>query len=80
MSQTQPEWATTAITETSYVRLLTNRHVVGYDIATAEALTALRTLRGMSKHTFIVDDTTLAEPESISTGWWGQRRSRTFTC
>lgn len=55
-------WATTPITETAYLRLLSNPRVVGYDIPPAQALAALRTIRALAGHLFVPDEASLAEP------------------
>jgi toxin-antitoxin system PIN domain toxin len=56
------EWATTPLTESAYVRLLTNPRVVGYEISAAQAIGALRTMRQTSGHTFLPDPSSLADP------------------
>jgi toxin-antitoxin system PIN domain toxin len=57
-------FATTALTEAAFVRLVSNPHVTAESCATA--LTTLRTIRAMDNHRFVPDDTSLAEP-AIST-------------
>ena len=56
------DWATTPITETGYVRLMTNPRVVGYSIAAAQAIDALRSMGEAPGHVFVPDDTSLTDP------------------
>lgn len=58
-------WATTALTETAFLRLSTNRHVVHRPLLAADAVAALVAIRGLPGHVFLPDDTSLAAP-SIS--------------
>jgi toxin-antitoxin system PIN domain toxin len=60
--ETGVRWATTPMTETAYVRLMSNPRVVGYDIAATAAIDALTTMRGLPAHEFIPDEGSLAEP------------------
>jgi toxin-antitoxin system PIN domain toxin len=55
-------WATTPLTEAGYLRLMVNPRVVGFEIGAAQALAALRTMRSLDGHVFLVDDTSLVEP------------------
>lgn len=55
-------WATTPMTETAYVRLMTNVRVVGYEIASDQVVDALRRMRSLPGHVFLDDGTSLAEP------------------
>jgi uncharacterized protein len=55
------QWATTPITETGYVRLLINPRVVGYEIAPAQAIDALATMRQLPGHAFVPDNSSLAD-------------------
>lgn len=59
---TAGSWATTAMTETGYVRLMTNPRVVGYEIAPSQVVDALRSIRSLPGHAFIEDGTSLADP------------------
>jgi toxin-antitoxin system PIN domain toxin len=59
---TGPAWATTPITESGYLRLMTNPRVVGYPIPVDQVLAALRDMRGLTGHEFFDDGTSLAEP------------------
>lgn len=56
------DWATTPLTESGYLRLMTNPRVVGYAIPVGQVLDALREMRGVPGHHFLADDTSLAEP------------------
>lgn len=58
----RPDWATTPITESAFVRLLTNPRVVGFSIPVGQALDALREMRELPGCAFLKDDTSLAEP------------------
>lgn len=53
------EWATTPVTESAFVRLSTNPHVVGRVVSVAEALTLLAAIRTTPGHTFLSDETSL---------------------
>lgn len=55
-------WATTALTETAYLRLMTNPRVIGFDVTTEAALAALRQMRTLPGHAFVEDGTSLADP------------------
>lgn len=55
-------WATTPFTEAAFVRLLTNRAVVGIEVAMARALQMLRQLHDDERHSFLADDASLASP------------------
>ena len=56
------QWATTPITETAYLRLMLNPHVVGYDIPASQALAALNAMRQLPGHSFVADMSSLAVP------------------
>ena len=55
-------WATTPLTEAGYLRLCTNPSVVGEPVSMDGALDALRAIRATPGHTFLPDNSTLAEP------------------
>jgi toxin-antitoxin system PIN domain toxin len=55
------QWATTPITEAGYIRLLINPRVAGYEIAPAQAISALATMRQLAGHAFVPDNSSLAE-------------------
>ncbi|CAN5424855.1 TA system VapC family ribonuclease toxin [Microbacterium sp.] len=59
---TVESWATTPVTESAFVRLSTNASVVGQAMTVAEALSMLETIRGTQGHTFLADESSLAEP------------------
>jgi toxin-antitoxin system PIN domain toxin len=59
---TARSWATTALTETAYLRLMTNPRLVGYEIAPAQVIDALRSIRSLPAHRFIEDSASLADP------------------
>ena len=56
------DWATTPLTESSYLRLLTNEKVVGYPVTPADARAALLQMRAVAGHRFVADTTSLSEP------------------
>lgn len=56
------EWATTPLTESGYLRLMSNPAVVGYTIAVPAVLDALREMRTTAGHAFLADDSSLADP------------------
>lgn len=55
-------WATTPITESGFLRLSTNRNVVGEAVPMSQASTMLRAIRATERHAFLPDTTSLAEP------------------
>jgi len=55
-------WATTSMTEASFVRLMLNPHVAGRQIPTHEVMSVLNGLRALPGHCFLPDDSTLADP------------------
>ncbi len=55
-------WATTPITESAFVRLSTNRAVVGATVSMVEARSILSAIRASRGHTFVSDNTSLADP------------------
>lgn len=56
------DWATTPLTESGYLRLMTNPRVVGHSIGVGQVLEALREMREVPGHAFVADDTSLADP------------------
>ncbi|MBA4025459.1 MAG: VapC toxin family PIN domain ribonuclease [Gordonia sp.] len=54
-------WATAAVTESSYLRLMLNPRVAGTTYRTIDILATLRGLRALPGHQFISDGTTLAD-------------------
>lgn len=55
-------WATTPVTESAFLRLLTNVAVVGVEVQMAQAFEMLRQLHSAAAHTFIPDGASLASP------------------
>ena len=55
-------WATTSMTEASFVRLMLNPHVAGRQVTTHEVMSVLHGLRALPGHRFLPDDSTLADP------------------
>lgn len=56
------QWATTPLTETGYLRLMTNPKVTGFDVTVDQALQALGEMRRATGHQFVPDGSSLAEP------------------
>src|ERR1700754_3216099 len=54
-------WATTPITETGFLRVSMTADVVGASVSAAEAIAALRRVRGIPTHRFLPDDGSLAD-------------------
>lgn len=57
-----PRWATTPVTETAFVRLVSNPAVSGEDVPPREAIQALEAIRRAPGHWFLADDSSLARP------------------
>jgi len=55
-------WATTSMTEASFVRLMLNPTVAGRQVPTHEVMSVLNGLRALPGHHFLADDSTLADP------------------
>ena len=53
-------WATTPVTETAFVRLLSNPVVMGEEVTPREAIAALDAVRHAPGHRFLTDDSSLA--------------------
>jgi toxin-antitoxin system PIN domain toxin len=53
------DWATTPLTEAGYVRLMTNREVIGFSVSVSQAVDGLRELRQEPGFRFLPDGTTL---------------------
>lgn len=53
-------WATSPVTETAFVRLLSNPAVMGEEVTPREAIAALDAVRHAPGHRFLVDDSSLA--------------------
>jgi toxin-antitoxin system PIN domain toxin len=56
------QWATTPLTETGYLRLMTNPVVVGFSVSVSQALDGLGQLREEPGFRFLADASTLGEP------------------
>lgn len=55
-------WATSPVTESAFLRLLTNVAVVGVQVPMAQALEMLQQLHADPTHAFIPDDASFASP------------------
>lgn len=75
---TDVSWATTPVTESAYLRLMTNSRVVGYEIPVNQALDALSRMRRLDGHLFVPDDSSLAEPQIDTTRMAGSRQVTDF--
>lgn len=71
-------WATTPLTESALVRLMTNPVVAGRDIEPAAALQVLGELRASPEHVFIVDDASLADARIALTALVGTKQVTDF--
>ena len=69
-------FATTPLTETAFVRLMSNPKVGGETVATA--LEGLRSIRAMSGHRFVPDQTSLADTRVDLTALVGYRQVTDF--
>lgn len=67
-------WATCAITQAAYVRLLLNPSVTGVPIRPADVLDGLSRLTRVDGHSFIVDDAPLSEPSIAFAGLVGPKQ------
>ncbi|MEZ3159346.1 TA system VapC family ribonuclease toxin [Microbacterium sp. BWT-B31] len=56
------EWATTPVTESAFVRLSTNRAVVGAAVPVAVAVSMLSAIRAAPGHRFLTDGASFADP------------------
>ncbi|MDQ3476547.1 MAG: PIN domain nuclease [Actinomycetota bacterium] len=57
-----PTWATTPITEAGFVRISSNTAVIAAAVSVADAVQAIGALRALPGHTFVPDDSSLADP------------------
>lgn len=55
-------WATTPLTESAFVRLVSDPAVSGEVVSPSEAIDALDAIRHAPGHRFLVDDSSLAHP------------------
>jgi toxin-antitoxin system PIN domain toxin len=60
--RTAQSWATTPVTESAFIRLSTNRSVVGRSVTVAEAVSLLTAIRVTPGHTFLDDSATFTSP------------------
>lgn len=60
--RTRP-WATTPITEAGFVRISSNPVVIPAAVSVADAVQAIGALRALPGHTFVPDDSSLADPK-----------------
>lgn len=72
------QWATTPLTESSFVRLMTNPVVVGRAIAPVDAIAVLARLRGLPAHVFLPDGSSLAAPDITVTALVGTKQVTDF--
>jgi toxin-antitoxin system PIN domain toxin len=56
------QWATTAVTESGFVRLSANPVIVHRSASAADGIAALQAMRQLDGHVFLVDDTSLTAP------------------
>lgn len=73
-----PLWATTPVTESAYVRLMTNPHLAGYPIPVEQAIKALSTMRQLDRHSFVPDSSSLCEPEIATSRLAGSQQVTDF--
>lgn len=71
---TVTSWATTAITETAFVRLMLNPHVAGRQLRLADVLFVLAQLRDLPGHHFLVDDSSLIDASIDLVGLVGHQQ------
>ena len=71
-------WATTPVTETAFVRLMTNSALAGRPVTREETVSVLRGLRAWPGHRFLPDDTSLADPVIDLVGLVGHRQVTDF--
>lgn len=68
------QWATTPVTEAGLVRLLSNPAVTGERFPMSDCLDMLRRVRQAPGHSFLIDDTSLAEPAVALSHLQGHRQ------
>ena len=71
-------WATTPVTETAFIRLMTNSAVAGRPVSREEAVDVLGALRAWPGHRFLPDDSSLADPVIDLVGLVGHRQVTDF--
>ncbi|MBD7919091.1 PIN domain-containing protein [Cellulomonas sp. Sa3CUA2] len=67
-------WATTPVTESAFVRLLSNPAVAGRAILPVEAVAALRQMRTVPGHRFVPDDASFVDATIDLTRMVGPRQ------
>jgi toxin-antitoxin system PIN domain toxin len=72
------QWATTPLTEAALVRLLLNARVFGAELAAADAIAVLTSLRAAPGWSFLPDDSSLAEPSVELSSMSGHRQVNDF--
>ena len=71
-------WATTPLTEAAFLRLQSNPRVTGSEISCGSALVALAEMRQHPGHTFLGDESSLANPLISLTSLVGYRQVTDF--
>lgn len=71
-------WATTPLTESAFVRLLSNPVVMAEDIPPLDAVAALDAVRHAPGHRFLTDDSSLAHPHVDLRSLVGHRQVTDF--
>ncbi len=56
------QWATTPITEASFIRISSNTAVIPAAVSVADAVQALVAMRALPGHLFVPDDSSMADP------------------
>ncbi|MEV1131328.1 TA system VapC family ribonuclease toxin [Agromyces sp. NPDC049794] len=72
------DWATTPITETAFIRLISNPVVVGADLTPQEVIALLRRLCKWRGHRFLRDETRLLDPSIDLAALVGPRQVTDF--
>lgn len=67
-------WATTPLTESAFVRLMTNPLVAGQVVVAADAIRVLTEFRGLPAHVFIPDDSSLVDARIALTALVGTKQ------
>lgn len=71
-------WATTAMTEAAFFRLMMNPAVAGATRTASEIRVVLTALRGQKRHRFVGDETSLAAPMIDLAGLQGHQQVTDF--
>ena len=75
---TAERWATTAITESAFIRLMLNPAVTGRPFGAGQVLSVLEGLRAQPGHAFLDDGSTLAAPRVDLAGLRGPQQVTDF--